>query len=100
MANAFRLGDAVEVIGSKHGYIGSFYEATITGIGMSNYYEVEYLIVIDGGTGALYRDILPTTQLLRPPTSTYRESYAVGEVVNVWTDQGWWVGVIDRKSVV
>jgi hypothetical protein len=90
------VGAEAEVRSDDPGFVGSFYEVTVTGHVVSRgggRYTVAYstLVAEDGGPleeTAAAGDVRP-----RPPRERRRE-FAVHEAVEAFHNEGWWAGVV------
>ncbi|XP_051189742.1 DUF724 domain-containing protein 3 isoform X2 [Lolium perenne] len=86
------VGAEAEVRSDDPGFVGSFYEVTVTGH-LASRYTVAYstLVAEDGGPleeTAAADDVRP-----RPPREGRRE-FAVHEAVEAFHNEGWWAGVV------
>uniref|UniRef100_A0A7N0SXC8 Agenet domain-containing protein n=1 Tax=Kalanchoe fedtschenkoi TaxID=63787 RepID=A0A7N0SXC8_KALFE len=93
-----REGERVEVSSTEEGFIGSYYEAVIVDVNVSqSSYMVRYKDLLkEDGSGALIEPAHHSEIRPLPPTVKLVE-YEAGDVVDAFANDGWWVGVLVEK---
>ncbi|XVF62403.1 hypothetical protein PTKIN_Ptkin09bG0004800 [Pterospermum kingtungense] len=93
----FQKEDEVEVTSDEEGFRGSWYKAIIVEyIGNNDKYLVEYLNLMTEDRRPLREEAEARHVRPCPPNLSYVASFRLGEVVDAWYNDGWWVGVISR----
>jgi hypothetical protein len=88
------VGAEAELRSHDPGFLGSFYEVTITGhLVSSGCYTVVYSTLMDDHGGPLEETAAAADVRPRPPPSAGR-GFAVHETVEAFHDEGWWAGVV------
>ncbi|KAM0906329.1 hypothetical protein ACQ4PT_016836 [Festuca glaucescens] len=88
------VGAEAELRSNDPGFVGSFYEVTITGhLVSSGSYTVAYTTLVDDDGGPLEETAAAADVRPRPPPSVLG-GFAVHDTVEAFHDEGWWVGVV------
>ncbi|KAI3505870.1 hypothetical protein L1887_28182 [Cichorium endivia] len=90
----FKCFDEVEVKLATGDFAGGFYEGVITKT-WKRRCEVQLRCLPDNTTGKMMI-VRVKYGLLRPIPLTVVVEYKVGDYVDAWDRQGWWVGVVDN----
>ncbi|XP_021911332.1 DUF724 domain-containing protein 6-like, partial [Carica papaya] len=96
----FKIGDEIEVSSGEEGYLGSYYEGTVTMKVSKTTCLVEYKNLIeDDGSGPLteitaINEIRPKPPVVPFPT----EDLSPGDKVDAFDNDGWWIGTICEKK--
>ncbi|KAM0909360.1 hypothetical protein ACQ4PT_014857 [Festuca glaucescens] len=88
------VGAEAELRSNDPGFVGSFYEVTITGhLVSSASYTVAYATLVADDGGPLEETAAAADVCPRPPPSA-RRGFAVHDAVEAFHDEGWWDGVV------
>ncbi|XP_073152380.1 protein AGENET DOMAIN (AGD)-CONTAINING P1-like [Henckelia pumila] len=95
----FQQGDRVEVASKEVGFVGSYYEATVVGtIPRRNKYVVEHKITFVKdeymSSTAPLREVVHAIEVRPRPPEMYMTEFRLGDRVDVFDDDGWWVGTV------
>ncbi|XP_014490464.1 DUF724 domain-containing protein 3 [Vigna radiata var. radiata] len=94
----FRNGDKVEVCSNEEGFLGSYYLATVVSCLDNGLYVVRYdTLLEDDGSQPLTETIFPKELRPKPPRLVAASSFALCQRVDVFDNDGWWVGEISGK---
>ena len=90
------VGAEAEVRNEDPGFLGSFYEVTITGhLVSTGRYTVVYSTLVDDGGGRLEETAAAANVRPRPPRELgRRRGFQVHEAVEAFHNEGWWAGVV------
>jgi hypothetical protein len=88
------VGAEAEVRSDDPGFVGSFYEVTVTAhLASCVRYKVVYSTLVAGDGGPLEETAAAADVRPRPPREGRRE-FAVHEAVEALHNDGWWAGVV------
>lgn len=96
----YAVGDEVKVQMIDLGFYGAYYEVTFAALlSSSGGYEVVYSTLVEDGGGGLFREAAaPANVRPRPPpppsAGSPRCDLNVFDMVEVYRNDGWWVGVV------
>lgn len=92
---AYSIFDKVEVIGYEQGFLGSYYEATVVSVLGDGRYQVLYKNLIEDEETKIpiKEKLFPRVLRSRPPRVRTVE-FKVGQNVDVFINEGWWIGKI------
>ncbi|KAM0890238.1 hypothetical protein ACQ4PT_027170 [Festuca glaucescens] len=89
------VGAEAELRSNDPGFVGSFYEITVTGhLVSSASYTVAYATLVADDGGPLEETAAAADVRPRPPPSSARTGFAVHDAVEAFHDEGWWAGVV------
>uniref|UniRef100_A0ACD5TAY6 Uncharacterized protein n=1 Tax=Avena sativa TaxID=4498 RepID=A0ACD5TAY6_AVESA len=92
---ALPVGAEAELRSDDPGFLGSFYEVTITGhLVSSGRYKVVYSTLVDDDGGPLEETAAAAAVRPRPPPSARGRGFALHEAVEALHNEGWWAGVV------
>uniref|UniRef100_A0ACD5V8V1 Uncharacterized protein n=1 Tax=Avena sativa TaxID=4498 RepID=A0ACD5V8V1_AVESA len=92
---ALPVGAEAELRSDDPGFLGSFYEVTITGhLVSSGRYKVVYSTLVDDDGGPLEETAAAAAVRPRPPPSATGRGFALHEAVEALHNEGWWAGVV------
>ncbi|KAL4308705.1 hypothetical protein GQ457_01G002690 [Hibiscus cannabinus] len=90
----FQKDEEVEVTGDEEGFKGSWYGAVIVEYRGNDKYLVEYSAIRTEDGMPLRQEAKAQHIRPRPPELSPVASFCPREVVEVWHNDGWWIGVI------
>ncbi|KAK6788346.1 hypothetical protein RDI58_016871 [Solanum bulbocastanum] len=96
----FQMNDEVEVASEEKGYLGSYYKATILyPIGTCSDYRVKYKNLVHDDQTTPLEWFIRVSELRPVPPEIPRETKPMEtyDIVDVYDNEGWWIGVITAK---
>ncbi|KAL4564386.1 hypothetical protein LXL04_028450 [Taraxacum kok-saghyz] len=92
---SFEIGESVEVIGNEDGMEGSYFKGNVIDRSPgSRTIRYDTLIAHDGSP---LEEVI-SIRRLRPHPPTMLAGYHVGDMVDTWHNEGWWVGRYVRRE--
>ncbi|KAL4580578.1 hypothetical protein LXL04_016777 [Taraxacum kok-saghyz] len=86
---SFEIGESVEVIGNEDGMDGSYFKGKVIDRSPGRRtIRYDTLIADDGSP---LEEVI-SIRRLRPPPPTVLARYHLGDMVDAWHNEGWWVG--------
>ncbi|KAL1834480.1 hypothetical protein ACET3Z_004131 [Daucus carota] len=95
--SSFR-GDKVEVASKEDGYLGSYFEATVVAELAQTDYIVQYKNLVKNDFSGPLLETVPREELRPVPYSIPQKGFRVGDMVDAYANEGWWVGMICGKT--
>lgn len=95
---SFQRGDKVEVASKEDGYLGSYFEATVVAELAQTDYIVQYKNLVKNDFSGPLLETVPREELRPVPYSIPRKGFRVGDMVDAYANEGWWVGMICGKT--
>ncbi|XP_031099824.1 protein AGENET DOMAIN (AGD)-CONTAINING P1-like [Ipomoea triloba] len=94
----YRIGDAVEVLSNKEGFVGSYYEATVVGVLPGGRgYVVQYKTLLTDDFSSPLTETVPADEIRPKSLNVYADLYYICQKIDAFDNDGWWVGNISRK---
>jgi len=94
----FGLGDKVEVCSTEEGFLGSYYLATVVSrLDNNGLYVVRYDTLLEDNSSQPLTETLYPEELRPRPPRVVASSFALYQQVDVFDNDGWWVGEICEK---
>ncbi|KAL8461123.1 hypothetical protein ACS0TY_031753 [Phlomoides rotata] len=94
----FRRGDIVEVSSFQEGFLGSYYEGTVVADLLNNdNYVVQYRTLVTDDYSAPLRELASVAEVRPRPPPVVAADYKIHDVVDVFANEGWWVGRITSR---
>ncbi|XP_076939822.1 protein AGENET DOMAIN (AGD)-CONTAINING P1-like [Bidens hawaiensis] len=93
----FKRGDPIEVVDMGSGFLGSFYDGTIISRVGKETYIVIFRTILEADQSGLLREFVKADKIRPKPADVLVSSFDVGEKVDVFANDGWWVGRIISK---
>lgn len=98
MQPRFRHGDLVEVGSFQEGFLGSYYEGTvIADLPRDGNYVVQYRTLVTDDYSAPLRELATAAEVRPRPPLLMAADYMIHDVVDVFANEGWWVGRITGR---
>ncbi|PIA47389.1 hypothetical protein AQUCO_01400214v1 [Aquilegia coerulea] len=95
----FSKGDAVEVNSKQEGFVGSYYEATVLMPYEKNKYVVQYKTLITDDEKYWLKEVVDASEIRpTPPPKVMVSGFNHHDFVDVYDNDGWWVGRITGRS--
>ncbi|XP_071739156.1 protein AGENET DOMAIN (AGD)-CONTAINING P1-like [Rutidosis leptorrhynchoides] len=92
----FARGNLVEISSKEKGLKGSYYPAVIITYLSNNEYIVQYrTLLAEDGLSPL-REVIPADEIRPAPDEIPVTGFSVGDLVDAYDRDGWWVGKINR----
>lgn len=88
--NGYHIGERIEVLGTEQGFENSYYAATIISRSL-NYLGVRYETLSDGENEMPLEEFVSANNV-RPYPADLDVEFHRGDIVDVWHNDGWWVG--------
>jgi hypothetical protein len=97
----YKVGDKIEVCSKEEGFIGSYYEATIASCLENGKYVVRYKTILEDDKSDLLKETLfPKDIRTIPPRVKKSHSFQLGQRVDVFYNDGWWIGIIIGQKIL
>lgn len=94
----FTVGQDVEIVSSEEGFVGSYYKATIVSCLDDGQYVVEYKnLREDDDSRKPLTETKPPNEIRPKPPRANRHEFHYGQMIDVFDNDGWWVGKIVDK---
>lgn len=94
---AFQRGDRVEISSNEEGFEGSYYTANIIARLSKKEYIIQYRTLLkEDGFGPL-REVVSADQIQPLPPQIPVTGFSLGDAVDAYEKDGWWVGKISGK---
>jgi len=93
----FGHGDKVEVCSTEEGFLGSYYLATVVSRLDNGLYVVRYDTLLEDNSSQPLTETLYPRELRPKPPRVTASSFALSQQVDVFENDGWWVGEITEK---
>ncbi|KAL5541476.1 hypothetical protein UlMin_009186, partial [Ulmus minor] len=95
----FTEGMMVEVRSDEEGYRGSWYTAYIVDLLQKGKFLVQYKTLLTEKETDYLKEVADEKNIRPyPPELQHDRPYSLGELVDAWHNEGWWVGEISRYS--
>ncbi|XP_076929949.1 protein AGENET DOMAIN (AGD)-CONTAINING P1-like [Bidens hawaiensis] len=85
----FKRGDQVEVMDMGPGFVGSYYDGNIISTS-GNEYIVQFRTLLENDESGLLREFVKAEKIQPKPASVELSSFRLGEMVDVYANDGWW----------
>ncbi|PQP96493.1 uncharacterized protein Pyn_08295 [Prunus yedoensis var. nudiflora] len=95
--NFFQVGDEVEVCSKQDGFHSSYYEATVIE-NLGDKYKVKYKNLVEEDDMSTALEEIAAVDEVRPVCPKVWPDFFPGERVDAFANDGWWAGIITRKS--
>ncbi|AES70977.1 putative Agenet-like domain-containing protein [Medicago truncatula] len=96
----YRVGDLVEVCIKDEGFWGSYFEAKIVACLENGEYVVRYKNLLENDeSGPLEETLLSKDLRPIPPSVQNPSAFQLNQKVDVFCNDGWWLGKITSKKV-
>ncbi|XP_076893464.1 protein AGENET DOMAIN (AGD)-CONTAINING P1-like [Bidens hawaiensis] len=92
----FNRGDSIKVVDMGRGFLGSFYHRTIISR-VGKEYIVVFRNLVEADNSGFLREFVKADKIRPKPAEVYVTGFNLGEKVDVFANDGWWVGFIARK---
>jgi hypothetical protein len=97
----YKVGDKVEVCSKEEGFMGSYYEATIVSCLDNGKYVIRYKNLLkDDESGLLTETLLSKDLRPSPPRVRNPSKFQLNQKVDVFDNDGWWVGKIISEKIL
>ncbi|XP_076928411.1 protein AGENET DOMAIN (AGD)-CONTAINING P1-like [Bidens hawaiensis] len=93
----FKRGDPIEVVDMGPGFLGSFYDGTIISRVGKETYIVIFRTLLEADQSGLLREFVKANKIRPKPFDVLVSAFDLGEKVDVFANDGWWVGRIISK---
>ncbi|XP_076912345.1 protein AGENET DOMAIN (AGD)-CONTAINING P1-like [Bidens hawaiensis] len=93
----FKRGDPIEVVDMGPGFLGSFYDGTIISRVGKETYIVIFRTLLEADQSGLLREFVKADKIRPKPADVLVSAFDLGEKVDVFANDGWWVGRIISK---
>lgn len=90
----FHSGDRVEVLSKQDGFLGSYYEGIVIKEVADREYQVMYKNLVDEGSKMPLLEAVKEEDLRPAPPKVHAMQFGLGELVDAFDRDGWWVGVV------
>lgn len=94
---AFEKGDSVEIHSKVEGFEGSYFAATILMPLPEKKYLVQYKTLVTDDWKDMLQEVVDVREI-RPTPPEVSSGFLVGDVVDVYDNEGWWIGKITGRS--
>ncbi|KAK9672769.1 hypothetical protein RND81_12G123400 [Saponaria officinalis] len=100
MAFPYTVGSRVEVTFPGSGFMVAFYVGEVICVVEDNVFYVKFDHLLDCDGDSPTREVVPIKQLRPLPPFAGRRRFVVGDVLEVFANDGWWVGsvVVDYEQ--
>ncbi|XP_076892328.1 protein AGENET DOMAIN (AGD)-CONTAINING P1-like [Bidens hawaiensis] len=92
----FKRGDRIEVVDMGFGFEGSFYDGNIVSRVGKNTYIVQFRTLLEDDQSGFIREFVSADKI-RPKPADVVSEFVLGQKVDVFANDGWWVGRIASK---
>ncbi|XP_076941286.1 protein AGENET DOMAIN (AGD)-CONTAINING P1-like [Bidens hawaiensis] len=92
----FKRGDQVEVMDMGPGFVGSYYDGNIIST-FGNEYIIQFRTLLENDEFGPLREFVKAEKIRPKPASVEVSSFRLGEMVDVYANDGWWTGIIISK---
>ncbi|KAK2377744.1 protein AGENET DOMAIN (AGD)-CONTAINING P1 [Trifolium repens] len=97
----YKVGDKVEVCSKEEGFMGSYYEATIVSCLDNGKYVIRYKNLLKDDESRLLIETLLLKDLRpSPPRVRNPSKFQLNQKVDVFDNDGWWVGKIISEKIL
>ncbi|KAL5727033.1 hypothetical protein ACHQM5_000269 [Ranunculus cassubicifolius] len=95
---AFNTGDSVEVSMKEEGFFGSYYPATILQQFENKKYLVQYHTLLEEeDQNHMLQEVVSAAEIRPSPPKHIVMHYRTGDLVDVYDNDGWWVGKLTSR---
>nr|XP_043634938.1 protein AGENET DOMAIN (AGD)-CONTAINING P1 [Erigeron canadensis] len=94
----FQRGELVEIVSQDDGFEGSYYAANIISSLGNNDYIIQYKTLVKEDNSGLLREVMSANNIQKLPDKIDVTDFSVGDIVDAYDKDGWWVGKIVKKS--
>ena len=95
---AFQKGDKVEVASKEDGYLGSYFGATVVAELAQTEYIVQYKNLVKKDFSGPLLEVVTGEELRPVPYTIPTKGFRLGDIVDAYANEGWWVGMICGKT--
>ncbi|XP_076888148.1 protein AGENET DOMAIN (AGD)-CONTAINING P1-like [Bidens hawaiensis] len=92
----FNRGDSIEVVDMGRGFLGSFYDGTIISC-VGKAYIVVFRTLVEADNSGFLREFVKADKIRPKPADVFVTGFDLEEKVDVFANDGWWVGHIASK---
>ncbi|XP_076934327.1 protein AGENET DOMAIN (AGD)-CONTAINING P1-like [Bidens hawaiensis] len=92
----YKRGDRVEVSDLGPGFLGSYYAGNIIST-FGDEYIVQYRTLLENDSSGPLREFVKAEKIRPEPASVEVSSFLLGEMVDVYANDGWWTGRVISK---
>ncbi|KAL4587949.1 hypothetical protein LXL04_000826 [Taraxacum kok-saghyz] len=92
---SFEIGESVEVIGNEDGMEGSYFKGQVIDRSPGRR-TIRYQSLL-ADDGSLLEKVI-SIRRLRPPPPIVLARFHLGDMVDAWHNEGWWVGMYVRRE--
>ncbi|XP_076926044.1 protein AGENET DOMAIN (AGD)-CONTAINING P1-like [Bidens hawaiensis] len=93
----FKRGDRIEVVDMGPGFLGSFYDGSIILRVGKKTYIVQFRTLLEVDKFGFLREFVKADKIRLKPDDVLVTGFDLAEKVNVFANDGWWVGRIASK---
>lgn len=90
----FKRGDKVEISSKDEGFEGSYYLANVISRISNKNYIVQYRTLLNEDQSGPLREVVSAPQIRLFPDHIPVTRFSVGDIVDAYDKDGWWVGKI------
>ncbi|KAL4582328.1 hypothetical protein LXL04_006875 [Taraxacum kok-saghyz] len=92
---SFEIGETVEVIGNEDGMEGSYFRGQVIDRSPGRRTIRYQNLLADDGS---HLEEVISVRRLRPPPPTVLARFHLGDMVDAWHNEGWWVGMYVHRE--
>ncbi|XP_076919338.1 protein AGENET DOMAIN (AGD)-CONTAINING P1-like [Bidens hawaiensis] len=93
----FKRGDQIEVIDLGAGFFGSYYDGNIMSRVGKKTYIVQFRTLLEADQSGFLREFVTANKIRPKPDDVVVTDFVLGQKVDVFANDGWWVGRIASK---